>query len=143
MSNILNISDAASMALRIMALLAMYPDHMLSTHDAAKSIKVSEHHLAKVRQRLTKAGLLKSERGPGGGFKLSKPPQKITLLEIYEAIEGKMTESYCLLDKPACSRNKCIFGDMIENINKQVKNHLAVTTLDKLSQSFIKEQKCQ
>jgi Rrf2 family protein len=133
MADILRMSDAASMAIRIMVLLAKYPNHMYSTHDAANAIKVSEHHLAKVRQRLSKAGLINAERGPGGGFKLSKPPQKITLLEIYEAIEGRMTGSYCLLDKPPCSRKKCIFGDMIEKMNKQVKNHLAVTTLDKLN----------
>lgn len=134
MADILKMSDAASMAIRVMTFLALYPNQMYSTKDAATAIKVSEHHLAKVRQRLTKAGLLKSERGPGGGFILSKQPEKITLLEIYEAIEGKLAGSYCLLDKPACHRDNCIFGDMIEKMNKQVKKHLAVMTLDKLNQ---------
>lgn len=45
-------------------------------------------HLNKILQQLVRSRILRSERGPSGGFSLRSPPSKITLLEIVEAIDG-------------------------------------------------------
>jgi Rrf2 family protein len=55
-------------------------------------------YLRKVLQRLTRARLVDSERGRGGGFKLARDPSKITLLHIVEAIEGPVDEAAFLGD---------------------------------------------
>ena len=88
--NMLRISEAASIALHTMAYLARNKDRMVSTHEIAGAMGLSENHLAKVRQRLVKAGLVEAQRGPSGGFMLSRPAEDITLLEVYEAIEGPL-----------------------------------------------------
>ena len=76
MQKVLNISEAYSLALHSLALLASDNGRSLTTHQIASTLGASEAHLSKVMQRLTKAGFLNSSRGPGGGFALKKPPDK-------------------------------------------------------------------
>ncbi len=133
MANMLKISEAASLALHTMAFLAKADDRCVSTHEIAGTLKVSENHLAKVRQRLAKAGLVDAVRGPSGGFKLAKPAHTISLLEIYEAIEGPFKPNDCLLGRQPCAGSRCVLGGMTQSINRQVKEYLSETTLDKLT----------
>jgi Rrf2 family protein len=58
----------------------------------AEDTGIPVEYLRKVLQRLTRARLVQSERGRGGGFRLGKSPSKITLLDIVEAIEGPVDE---------------------------------------------------
>lgn len=132
MPNLLRISDAASLGLHTMAYIANEPDRRVSTHEVAEALGVSENHLAKVRDRLVKAGLIEAVRGPGGGFRPAKPVAQVTLLEVYEAIEGPMKPGVCLLGKPLCGRGQCILGNLIDSVNRQVMDYFSGTTLDKL-----------
>lgn len=129
MSNLLRISDAASLALHMMICLSEAPEKLISTHDIASALDVSENHLAKVGQRLHKAGLVEAVRGPKGGFKLAKPAEKITLLNIFEAIEGPACPEKCLLGRESCERESCIMGGIVESVNRQVLDFFAKTTL--------------
>ncbi len=136
MSSILKISDAATLALHAMVYLAANTDRLVSTGEIAGVIKVSENHLSKVLQRLHRAGLVKSIRGPKGGFALEKPSDEVMLLEIFEVIEGQLTDSNCLLAIQICDGKKCIMGGLLDSINKQVKNHLSGTNLTELIDIF-------
>jgi Rrf2 family protein len=64
----------------------------------ANRFEISEAHLAKVLQRLVKAELLRSVRGPRGGFILTRAPESVTLLEVFEAVinEHRCHPSHCL-----------------------------------------------
>jgi len=132
MSSILRISEAASLALHSMAFLASDPERPVSTKEIASKLNISEAHLSKVLQRLTRVGLLKSTRGPKGGFVLGKPARDISLLDVYESIEGPMVPNECLLGKPVYAKDKCILGGLLEEVDKQVKQYLTKTALDKL-----------
>ncbi len=97
----------------------------------ARTLKVSEAHLSKVLQRLSKTPLLKSVRGPRGGYMLALPPKEITLLQIWETIDGSMDPNYCLLENIDCqSAGKCIFKDLTRKIYDEVRNSLGSTRLD-------------
>ena len=133
MENILRISDAASLALHTMVLLAATQDEVVSNKDIANTLRASEAHLSKVLQRLAKAGLVKSTRGPHGGFRIAKEPSEITLLDIYEAIEGPLISSSCLLVSPVCIDNKCILGSLLKTMNGRIRQQLAGTRLAKLA----------
>ncbi|MFA6451722.1 MAG: Rrf2 family transcriptional regulator, partial [bacterium] len=85
--------------------------------------------LSKVIQRLAHSGLVKTVRGPGGGVTLAKTPDKITLLNVYESLEGTLAESNCLLATKKCGNKGCILGDLLSSVNKQVKTRLAGTKL--------------
>jgi Rrf2 family transcriptional regulator, nitric oxide-sensitive transcriptional repressor len=132
MSTLLRISDATSLALHSVVLLAGTPDRPCPTADIALSLHASEAHLSKVLQRLAHSGLVRSSRGPGGGFALGRPPDQITLLEVYEAVEGPLTLSNCLLERPACDGTHCILGGLLETVNRQVVDYLASTRVGDL-----------
>lgn len=133
MSTALNISEAASLGLHAMALLAAKEEHHLSAGEMAKHLKASEAHLAKVLQRLAHMGLVHSVRGPHGGFWLARRAEEISLLEIYEAIEGPLCGDTCLLESPVCYGTSCILGGLIETVNRQVREYLSGTKLSELA----------
>jgi len=72
MSNILRISEAASIALHAMIILASKQEELVSVKDIASQLEISGNHLSKVLQRLVKAELVISIKGSKGGFKLVK-----------------------------------------------------------------------
>lgn len=128
MSNILRISEAASIALHSMIILAQKRNELVSVKDIAGQLEISGNHLSKVLQRLVKADLVISIKGNKGGFKLAKKPEDISFLEIYEAIDGRFKPSTCLLNKASCMHT-CIMGGLTNSINKQVEEFFQKTLL--------------
>jgi Rrf2 family protein len=133
MADILKISDATALALHSMVHLAIEPDGQSTTAEIADIFQASRHHLAKVHQRLTKAGLIYSQRGPAGGVGLAKKPDEITLLEIYEVMEGSMLCNPCLFGKDKCPRTDCVLGVLLPGLARQVRDYFQETTLAKLA----------
>lgn len=130
MTNILKISEAASIALHAMIILAKSQgNELISVKFISEKLDVSANHLSKVMQRLVKSELVESIKGNKGGFKLAQKPQEIALIDIYEAIDGKFKPSGCLLGREACDSEKCILGDLVKSINKQVEDHFKTQKL--------------
>jgi Rrf2 family protein len=138
--NTLRLSEAASLALHTMALLAAYPQQTMTTRDIASTLRVSEAHLAKVLQRLGRAGLVASQRGPKGGFSLGKPGDQITLLDVYQAVEGPLEPPGCLLGRPACNGD-CILGGLLTRMGQEVKDYFSRTKISDFSDSFQMEER--
>lgn len=136
MSKVLKISEAASLALHTLGLLAYKPDRVFSTREVSEALGVSEAHLSKVLQRLSRAGYTSSVRGPHGGFRIAKPAEKTTLLEVYELIEGPLAPSDCLLATQVCKGDKCIFGNLLETVNRQVREYLSGTKLSDIADVY-------
>lgn len=133
MTNLLRISEAASLAMHATVLLAANPDRALTTGQIATVLGVSEAHLSKVLQRLGRAGLVRSTRGPRGGFSLTRPSDQMTLLEVYEAIEGIVVPATCLFDTAICRGDRCILGGLIGEVNDHVRDYLGRTRLSDVS----------
>ena len=96
-------------ALQALLYLALQPaDRMTSIKTLTGKLKIPYHFLAKILQRLTKKGLLRSLKGPTGGFTLALPAEQITLFQIIEAIDGAGFMNTCVLGFSECSgRNPC------------------------------------
>jgi Rrf2 family protein len=133
MADIIKISDATALALHSMVHLATVENGRSTTGEIAEVFEASRHHLAKVHQRLAKAGLLKTIRGPSGGVSLGKPAESITLLEIYEEMEGSMLCNPCLFGKDVCPRNGCVLGVLLPSLARQVRDYFKSTTLADLA----------
>ena len=116
----IKLSEAASLALHTMVLLADIPDRQVSAREIAHELDVSEAHLAKVLQRLARHGLLNSVRGPKGGFSLARSYSNISLLDIYESVEGPMIDEHCFRTTRACNSRRCIFGGLLVDVNKVI-----------------------
>ena len=129
MGNPMKVSEAASLALHTMVLLANDLDRALTAREMAETFQVSEAHLAKVLQRLTHAGLLHSERGPKGGFTLAQPADKVSLLNVYETIEGPLSKETCLLSTRLCGGDNCILGGLLGKVNDEFRRYMADTKL--------------
>lgn len=119
-----------------MALLATHRERRFTNQSLAAGLRASGHHLAKVMQRLGKAGLVASQRGPLGGFSLGQPADEVYLLQIYEAIEGPLPRGGCLLSKPVCEETGCLLGDLVRKVHEQIHCYLAGTTLAEFAQSL-------
>jgi len=132
-STILKLSDGAALALHAMVLMASRPEKPLSAPEMARRLGASEAHLSKILQHLSRAGLAKSIRGPKGGFLLDKDPRKITLLQVYEVIDGRFAPSDCLFGRPICGGKSCILGDLLKSVNKEVKRYLSRARLSELT----------
>ena len=130
MNGTLKISEAASLALHTMVFLAGDAEPQRSAGSLARVLGVSEAHLAKVLQRLVKAGLLISVRGPKGGFRLAGRPEDITLLTVFEAIDGRLRPDECLMHERTCGQVGCLFGDLLGDMNRQVREYLGGRNLE-------------
>jgi Rrf2 family protein len=126
----LRISDAANLAFHAMLVLSTKsPEEQVSVQELSKKLRVSDNHLSKVMQRLSKAGLVGSRRGPAGGFHLVREPSSIRLSEIYTTIEGPIPDMTCLLEKPICEGECCLLGTLLSSVQRQIRDHLVGTTL--------------
>lgn len=137
----IKISEASSIAIHAMALLAGLADgERISSNDITKTFGISKNHLSKVMRSLVKKGLVKSDRGPSGGFCMAKSPDKINLLQIYVAIEGNIINNSCLLSKKFCVGNKCVLGIFLSKINKEINDYLTKTKLRDLTLNIEKRK---
>lgn len=124
MSSLVNISEGSSLALHGMAIVAIKSPERVNVKSLARVLDASEAHLAKIFQRLTKAGFVSSVRGPAGGFVLAKEASEISLLDIYEAIEGTVNLHYCPLGKDKCQFTHCIFGKKLNDASEKIYSDL-------------------
>ncbi len=129
MSKVFSMSEAASIALHGIILIAQEKEG-LNVIKIAERTDTSKHHVAKVMQRLVKAGYLLSQRGPSGGFVLRKDPKDINFLDIYEAIEGPIEITDCPMDKQICPFDKCIMNNVTTKMTLDFKNYLINQTVE-------------
>jgi Rrf2 family transcriptional regulator, iron-sulfur cluster assembly transcription factor len=82
-------SRSAEYAIRSFVYLARIPDGKFAmARHIAEEERIPAHFLAKILQELTRKGLLRSNKGPSGGFSLRVPASQIRLLDLVEALDG-------------------------------------------------------
>ena len=129
MSGFFHFSEAASLALHAMELMAREKDTTFTARTLATRLNASEAHLAKVFQRLVKTDLVISQRGPNGGFRLKKEPENISLLEIFNAIEGPVRLDICPMIKESCPFSRCIFSGIMFKFQKEFREFIEKNNL--------------
>lgn len=96
----------------------------------SRDVAIPKSFLAKIFQDLAKAGILRSQRGAGGGFALARTAEQITVLEIIEAIDGKIALQRCLSEVPDCERREsCALCSLFEQAQDRLKEVFSRTTL--------------
>ena len=135
MGSLVRISEAASLAIHTMALLARERDEHFTNETIARRLGASGHHLAKVMQRLVKAGLVESLRGPLGGFRLGVSLQGCRLATNLRGGRGanRRRRRGCPLGRPACREKNCMLGTLMCRLHQQARDYLAQTTVEDLS----------
>jgi len=116
--------------LGLMHLARLNPGERVMIDDVSRAEKIPRSFLSKIFQNLAKAGLIRSNRGTGGGFSLVKEPSQISILEVIEAIEGKIIFQRCQQLKPECDHAAgCALCGLFEQAQDGVKDVLLRTTL--------------
>jgi len=133
MASIIHVSEAVSIGVHAALCLSADPERHWTTHEIVARFHFSEAHLAKVMAALVRSGLVTAVRGPHGGARLRRPPTEITLLEIYEAIDGSMTMDPCLLGADGCGSGCCRLGPRLAAFNQSIREVFATTRLADLA----------
>ncbi len=90
---------------RAMLELALHhQEGAVSLSEIAASQEISEKYLELLFASLRSAGLVRSQRGAKGGYVLARPPEQITLREIFDVLESPEPYVHCTLDHTACQR---------------------------------------
>ena len=124
-------SSTSEYAIRAMLVLAAkYGREPLRADQVADAIGAPRNYMGKTLNALTKSGLLKSSRGPLGGFSLTLAPNTITLARIIDCFVEERTHSQCLLgNRPCDGLNPCAAHKLWTEILKSRREPLALTTL--------------
>ena len=103
-------------------------------NEISDDYKIHRSFLAKILQKLVKAKIVRSYRGVKGGFSLARQAKDITVLDVLEAIEGKLAMNLCLSDKKKCdfSRN-CPIHSVWANVQSKVVEVLKKSNFEDLS----------
>lgn len=99
----MEITREADYAVRCVLYLSKGPGSVTMMDEIAEKMRIPRAFLAKILQKLARAGITKSVRGPRGGVQVVKDPSTITLRDVVEAIDGPVTLNRCGIDAHSCS----------------------------------------
>ena len=97
--------------------------------------------VAKIFQKLVRAGVLRSAKGRNGGFALAKAAHEITLMDIVEAVDGPQVMDACVIGLEKCNDNMpCAQHDLYKPIRQRLQDYLRTTTLADMAASLRTKQ---
>lgn len=98
----LRVTKLTDYATVVLSTLAEAPDRVHNATELAERARLELPTVSKLLKTLTQAGLVQSFRGSSGGYRLAKPANEITLIEIVEAIEGPLGMTECSGEHSSC-----------------------------------------
>ena len=125
------ISKTAAHAVRAMVYLAELPEGAYAgAAQIAREIHAPENYLGKLLQGFSRTGLVVSQKGHGGGFRLAREPRRISLFDIVDPLDQVSRKSGCLLGRRRCSdQNGCAVHPRWKKVQETYLGFLQETTL--------------
>jgi Rrf2 family protein len=125
------ITKTAMHAVRALVALARLPEGgHAGAGKIAQEIGAPRNYLGKLLQTLAHEGLVQSQRGLGGGFRLARPAERITLLDVVEPIENVSRWSGCMIGRSVCSEESpCAIHDHWKKVRSAYLQLLQQTTI--------------
>ncbi len=132
----LKLTKKADYGLIAMRHLAQNADHgSVSAKDLADSYGIPQEALAKILQRLAKAGLVKSMHGTRGGYTLSRGPQQISALEVIVAIDGPLFMTSCFSDRNCEQTDRCTVREPLRKVGESIQQVLSRLTISEMAEA--------
>ena len=117
-------------------------ERLVLVSEISRNQNIPETFLAKIFQRLSKAGLLRSSRGSKGGFSLGKPANEITMRQVIEAIEGPIALNRCLRREGECEEEEvCPIHQVWEKAQERFLEILDRTTMEDLAKQIVRNER--
>ena len=127
------LSSTAQQAIHAVLCIASGADHgPVRVDEIAVVLGCPRNYLSKTLHSLVRAGVLRSERGPKGGFELSTPARKVTLSQIIAPFEP-VGQRRCLLGRPKCSdKHPCMLHERWSRVATPIDVFFTKTTVASL-----------
>jgi Rrf2 family protein len=133
----MNLNKSTRFALYALIALAREAPEKLNVQEIAARFRVSEHHLSKVMQALTRAGYVDGLRGAAGGYQLARDPKAITVMDVIRVFEPDFLSNDCQLKsgQEDCGREHscCSLRNLFSEISLQVSATFTAVTIDTLA----------
>lgn len=121
-------------ALRTLLYLAGNPERQSSCREVAEFYAISGDHISKVVQHLAHAGMVRAGRGRGGGLRLGRPAERITVGEVVELFEGPVALLECVSHEGVCRiQPGCRLRALLDDAGARLMAELRAVTLADLS----------
>lgn len=129
----MQITRQTDYAIRCVLYLSQHPNEVKVVDEIARAKSIPKVFLAKILQKLSKAGIVRSYRGVKGGFELAKRPRNISLLDVIEAIEGPVAMNICAIDKKLCNlSNTCSVHPVWVRLREEMEKKLRGYSFERL-----------
>jgi len=130
-------SKATGYGIRALAYLAKHPDSGLcGLQEIAARERIPPVYLRKVLGELRRHRLLRSVKGIHGGYELARPPQKITLWEVFRVLEPDPYLDSCILGRGECNaESSCALHDDWQKVRAELVTLLQTRTISDLAAS--------
>jgi len=110
-----------------------YPEQPVTIKEISERQDVSVPYLEQILNKLRRAGLIKSMKGPGGGYLLARRPDEISIASILNELEGPVAITSCLDPDEGCSRvDGCVIHLLWKSLGVRIEAFLGTITLDDL-----------
>src|SRR5579863_10157364 len=118
----LKLTKKADYGLMALKYLAEHPEKpAVSAKDVADAYGIPAQLLAKILQRLTKTGLLRSHAGMNGGYELARDPRQISAFEVIHAIDGPLFITSCFKGAKSCDLTpSCTIKEPLARVNETI-----------------------
>ncbi|MCP4573969.1 MAG: Rrf2 family transcriptional regulator [bacterium] len=126
------ISQTAEYALRAVIWLGSHPDEHVGTKQISQAARVPAGYLSKVLQKLARAELVVSTPGRGGGFRLARAPEEISVLDVVNAVEPVQRIRTCPLELESHGMNLCPLHRRLDDAMAQVESAFAQSSIAEL-----------
>jgi Rrf2 family transcriptional regulator, cysteine metabolism repressor len=131
----MKLSTRGKYGLYAMFYLAGHKDEGPQSLQSIASTGVPKQYLEQLLGNLRRAGLVSSVRGAQGGYQIARAPEKITVLDVIDAMEGPLELSECMTDESHCDRScKCPVRRVWQKLTDSINHELAGITLGDMFQ---------
>lgn len=136
-------SRSAEYAIRAFVHLAQVPEGKYAmVKNIAEQEEIPAHFLAKILQQLARKGLLRSSKGPTGGFALRVDPAEISLLNIVEALDGLAAYQQCASGLSECNDDMpCSMHDSWVGLRTRIMDYLGRNSISDLVKALDQKKK--
>ncbi|HEY7472359.1 MAG TPA: Rrf2 family transcriptional regulator [Gemmatimonadota bacterium] len=115
------LSKTSQYALRAVIYLARDSGAPVPAGEVAAGLDVPANYLSKILHALSRAGVVESERGPGGGYRLARPADRISIGDVVGAFDSLAPGGGCLLGRASCpGAHPCAAHDRWRRVSEPI-----------------------
>ncbi|SIO03586.1 transcriptional regulator, BadM/Rrf2 family [Sulfurivirga caldicuralii] len=108
------------------------PEERITLNEISQRQDISLSYLEQIFARLRKGGLVTSMRGPGGGYRLARPPAEISVADIIHAVDEVLDARYCNGGRDCHNGSECLSHQLWNDLSEKIESYLHGITLQGL-----------